>query len=118
MRDWQPRTKPLSLTQQLLALRRDFPDGIGELKRGRLNWATLLQPTPISRDYCVHLDYREGDTPRVFVVEPSLSQIAGTRRIPHLYQQDPACLCLYRSIYGEWSRDREISRTMIPWTAS
>ena len=107
----------MSLPQQLLGLRRDFPDGIGELKRGRLNWAAVLQPTPISRDYLVRLDYRDGDTPRIFVVEPCLSQIAGERRIPHLFQQDPACLCLYRSPYGEWSPDKAISRTMIPWAA-
>ena len=56
----------MSLPQQLLGLRRDFPDGIGELKRGRLNWAAVLQPTPISRDYLVRLDYRDGDTPRIF----------------------------------------------------
>ena len=118
MRGWQLRTKALSITQQWLGLRRDFPDGTGELTRGRLTWTTALHPTPLSRDYLVRLDYREGDTPRVFVVEPSLSQIAGVRRIPHLYQQDPACLCLYRSIYGEWSPDKAISRTIIPWAAS
>lgn len=110
--------KPLSLIQQLIALQKDFPEGTGNVRHGQLNWVTVLRPTPISRDYITQLNYRQGNVPRVFVVEPRLVDLARDRRIPHLYQQDPACLCLYRALYGEWSKEKLISRTLLLWAAS
>lgn len=118
MKSGLPRIRRLTLIQQLLALRKDFPEGVGHVRHGRLNWLTVLHPTPLSRGYAAQVDYRQGDVPRIFVIEPSLAKLAGNRPIPHLYQQDPAYLCLYRAIYGEWSDDKLISRTLLRWAAS
>ena len=109
-----PRPK-LSLAQQYLLLKRDFPDGTGEIGGGRIIWRQPIQPTPISRGYQLRLCYTLTASPKTTIERPCLVELANNKRIPHLYKQDPAQLCLYQPAYREWSPERLLSKTVIPW---
>ena len=109
--------KPKRITPalQLFNLRKLFPDGEGQVRRNRLNWVCAIRPTPVGRSYRVRVYYEPGGQPEVFVVHPSLDTLAEGRRIPHVYSQQRAKLCLYRPRYMEWTPDRLIAETIVPW---
>jgi len=100
-----------------MLLRRDFPTGAGEVRNGRLHWRQALQPTPVSRRYGLHMRYTVKSVPEVVVEEPCLLDLAVEKRIPHLYRQKPAELCLFRPARREWSANSPLSMTVIPWSA-
>lgn len=82
------------------------------IRRGALTWNGRLQPTTLSPTYTVSLSYRQGDSPKVYVLDPVLD--AGHRKaLPHVYEGDR--LCLYTP--GEWNPGMSLSMTIIPWTA-
>ena len=109
--------KPLSAAQQLLSLKAgNRGEGTGILKRDKLTWDFDACPTPLSRTYNARICYRAGQPPVVFVRKPHLPTLAGGRRLPHVYQQDPTRLCLYLPDSGEWSPTMRISETFVPWT--
>ncbi len=112
-----PSHSKLSLPQQYLLLRRDFPAGAGQARNGRLLWRQTLQPTPVSRDYYLRLRYAVTTFPEVVIEQPRLTDLAGKKPIPHLYKQDPPELCLFRPAREEWSAKRPLSETIIPWSA-
>lgn len=117
MKNSFPKPRALNIAQQLVGLKAAFPGGEGELKNHRLFWRMALSPTPLSQKYRLDLEYAERDTPKVFVKEPCLADLAGGKEIPHLYEQNPARLCLYLPGHNEWTPDRPFYRTLMPWAA-
>jgi len=112
--------RPLTAAQQFVNLRGNpICAGTGELRAGRLVWRYSASPTPMSRVYQMRIDYRHGDVPQVFVDDPDLAGLAEAegRRLPHVYQQRPARLCLYLPRAGEWSGWMRIDQTVVPWAA-
>lgn len=109
--------QPLSLVQQLQRLRAtSLSTGSGNLRRGKLLWDFEARPTPLSRTYKVQIRYRCGGSPDAYVLEPHLPTLAGGRRLPHVFQQDPPRLCLYLPRNGEWSSSMRIAETIVPWS--
>ena len=110
------RPRSLTAAQQFLNLRADpnVPSK-GILRQGRITWVCNLRPTPLSRIYTVRIEYAQGGTPQVFVDQPDLVQLAGGRRLPHVYEQSPTRLCLYQPAYREWHDGLLISRTILQW---
>jgi hypothetical protein len=112
------RPPPLSVAQQYLALRSNpICAGVGQMHCGRLAWEYEAQPSLLSRTYIVRITYSLRDKPQVLVRSPSLVELARPRRLPHVYQQNPTLLCLYRSIKGDWSAQMRLDQTVVPWTA-
>jgi hypothetical protein len=112
----QPR--PLTLAQQFLNLRSNpVCAGAGTLQPGRLIWRYSTAPTPISRDYDIRIDCRQGATPQVFVDAPDLGALADGRRLPHVYEQKPPRLCLYLPRTPEWANWMRIDLTFVPWAS-
>lgn len=111
----QPR--PLTAIQQLIGLQRDsiFP-GRGTVRLGRLVWDFEARPTVLSRVYGVRIVYKQDATPHVLVMTPDLIDLAGGRKLPHVYEQRPTRLCLYLPRAREWNRSMSISETIVPWT--
>lgn len=106
----------LTAAQQYLNLRTAAADPVGGvLGRDGLTWWCKVTPTPLSRTYRLRIEYRRGLTPKAFVEDPDLSELAEGRRLPHVYGQSPAQLCLYLPGSGEWHHGLLISRTIIPW---
>ncbi len=110
--------KPLTAAQQFVNLRSNpICRGAGELHAGRLIWRYLATPFPLSRDYNIRLEFKQDVRPRTFVDGPDLHALAGGRRIPHLYQQEPPRLCLYLPRTYEWQSWMRLDQTIVPWTA-
>ncbi len=113
-----PGPRSLNIAQQYFHLRGNpICTGHGELGRGRLAWHYLAQPTPLSRAYGIRITYRLGDVPQVLVREPNLVELAGERRLPHVYRQSPPLLCLYRPRKYEWTPFMRLDQTIVPWTS-
>ena len=89
--------------------------GSGRLAPGRLTWRFVTSPTAFSRRYRVRIEYRQGAAPRVFVEEPDLVDLAGGRRLPHVYTQKPPRLCLYLPGEGQWTSAMRLDHTVVPW---
>ncbi len=112
------RPPPLSVAQQYLALRSNpICVGEGQMRCGSLTWEYEVQPSLLSRTYDIRISYSVGKKPQVLVRNPSLVELARPRRLPHVYQQDPTLLCLYRSTKGDWTARMHIAKTIVPWTA-
>lgn len=107
----------LTAVQQYLRLKRDFPDGCGGVSKGKLTWRQSLKPTPISRCYDLRILLAPASTPKVFVESPCLRDLAEGRSLPHVYQQNPARLCLYQPAYREWAASMFLSETILPWAS-
>jgi len=107
----------LTAVQQFVNLKiNPICEGTGSVRLGKLTWDFTVQPDPLSRVYTVRIEYRQGDVPQVYVLEPDLVALAEGRRLPHVYGQSPPCLCLYLPGTGEWSPTKRISETIVPWT--
>src|SRR5439155_25636673 len=93
----RPPYRPAGLTaaQQYYVLRAANPlGGCGRLSRGSLTWVYSARPSPIGRLYSMELDYRQGEHPKVTVINPNLLALTGGKDLPHVYEQDPTLLCL------------------------
>jgi hypothetical protein len=113
-----PGRKPLTAAQQFVNLRGNpISRGVGELLAGRLTWRYTATPLPLGRDYDVRIEFKQGDTPQIFIEAPDPHVLAGGRRIPHLYQQKPPRLCLWLPQTGEWQRWMRLDQTVVPWTS-
>jgi hypothetical protein len=113
------KEKKYTSPQQLESLRQSpLIVESGKPKIG-INWFSFefqVQPTVYSRQYLLRISYSLSKSPKIIVLEPKLSALANNRRLPHVYCQDPAQLCLYLPGSGEWSSDRLISKTILPWS--
>lgn len=113
-----PKAKALTPAQQFLNLQNGAASrgGEGRLRPNSLIWKFDARPTPVSRTYHARLTYRAGGVPEVVVHDPDLVELAGGRRLPHVYKQRPARLCLYLPQTTEWTPILRLSETVIPWT--
>lgn len=111
------RYQRLNAAKQLAALEHNpLCDGHGTVSCGVLTWEFVAQPTPLSRQYLIRIVFRQGEVPNVYVIDPDLKALANSRRLPHVYEQQPARLCLYLPRGREWNGSMRISETTIPWT--
>jgi hypothetical protein len=93
----------LTPAQQYLFLRRNpICTGHGTLNAKGLIWEYKTRPTVISRTYCVRITFARNDAPKVMVLSPDLSRLAGGRDLPHVYH-DPVRLCLFLPGSLEWT---------------
>ena len=117
MRRFRHRRQPLTTAQQYFGLQTSrLCSGVGKLHRNKLRWVFSAKPMPLARNYRVRLDYQLGDSPRAYVDDPDLIALAGGRRLPHVYQQQPPCLCLYLPDTEEWAPNMRIVDTIVPWS--
>jgi hypothetical protein len=80
-----------------------------------LTFIGILQPTPPSEKYEIEIGYKLNQSPRVFVLQPELRPRSENEPVPHTYEED--CLCLYLPWGGEWTPQKFIADTIIPWTS-
>ncbi len=110
------RPRALTLAQQRFHLAAHGA-GAGQIQGGELVWRVAVRPTPLSREYLIRIVYRMHDVPRVYVETPDLAALAGGRRLPHVYSEEPVRLCLYLPRALQWSDWMRLDQTMIPWSA-
>lgn len=113
-----PRTR--TLAEQCFAVARAWPQlrctYVGRGPRARLVCRGELRPSPLSRTYCVRVEYRLGAPPRAFVDNPRLESRPDAA-IPHTYPSSGGATvpCLYYPPDGDWADDRLLAHTIVPW---
>jgi hypothetical protein len=109
------RRKPLTAAQQFVNLRSNpICRGEGVLRAAQFTWRYSAAPSPLSREYDIRIEFNHSK-PFIFVDGPDLHVLAGGRRIPHLYQQNPPRLCLYLPRTYEWQPWMRLDQTVVPW---
>lgn len=104
----------LTISQQAFAIRSVLPGVTVRLRQGtRLTMTADLQPTPMSRQYNIKIDYRLGASPDVLVVAPKLELHRDAEELPHTFPGEKLCLHLP----GEWTPSMYIAHTTVPWTS-
>ena len=109
-----PRKHARTVDQQIVNMQASFPSFICKRYRDTVSWIGRIRPTPLSNIYEVEVRYHIGKNPRVFVLNPKLEKPNKEKNIPHTYtDKEP---CVYYPQYGEWSNDKFVADTIIPWT--
>lgn len=104
----------LSIRKQALFIRQRLPGFRTRFDKSTLVATGDIQPCELCDTYEVEVEYRVRHPPRVRVLAPELRR-RGDERIPHMYGQEH--LCLYDPYGGDWSPDKEIAKTIIPWSS-
>ncbi len=86
------------------------------MRRGELNWEFDARPTPLGRSYRLCIRFKNPKSPEVFVLSPDLNELASGKSLPHVYSSKPVRLCLHFPSYDEWTLDKSISETIVPWS--
>lgn len=108
--------KALSPAHQWLRLKSSpICRGSGQVRNGELTWEFNARPHPLSRSYQLRIRFKERGIPDVFVLSPNLNQLAAGRNLPHVYSTQPVRLCLHFPRYDEWTLDKSIAETIVPW---
>lgn len=113
-----PKHQHLTVPEQFLALRTSpVCVGSGRLRHEQLVWRFESRPSPFGRCYGARMELGQSGPPKVHVISPDLHELAGGRRLPHVYSDHPPHLCLYLPGAFEWNRSHRLDRTIVPWTA-
>lgn len=108
--------KPLSPEQQWVRLKSSpICRGNGRVRRGELIWEFEVRPSPLGRLYRLRISFKRFSSPAVTVLSPNLNNLAADRRLPHVYSVKPVRLCLHFPSYDEWTVDKAIAETIVPW---
>lgn len=106
----------LSPEQQWIRLRSNpICRGHGLVRRGELTWEFDARPSPLGRSYRLRIRFKNFGNPKVTVLSPDLNELAKGRYLPHVYLTKPVCLCLHFPDYSEWTLDKSIAETIVPW---
>lgn len=110
------KTADLSPEQQCMRLKSSLiSKGHGYVRLGELTWKFDVRPHPLSRTYTLQIRFRRTGVPKVFVLAPDLNKLAEGRRLPHVYSIKPIRLCLYFPGDREWTPEKSIAETIVPW---
>jgi len=85
-----------------------------------LHYRFRLMPSEFGRTYECELRMKPGAiAPKIYVLKPDLSALAGSAQIPHIYPSEgPGIhLCLWHPKKREWSPQMRLSETYLAWTA-
>ncbi|MBS4171810.1 hypothetical protein [Bacillus sp. FJAT-49736] len=105
----------IPISQQIVAMEKLFPDFTVEWKKNTCIWTGELQPTELSKKYTVQITYSlDMPRPDVIVLSPQV-QKRGNENIPHVYPENK--LCLFRPKKKEWTKEKLIAETIVPWTS-
>jgi hypothetical protein len=117
----------LSADSQVAAMRRDWPGfRLTGQAGGRLTWKGPLRPLGLEYTLQIVLQTKnrkwpKGRKPRVTVISPKLipRSSAPQEAVPHTYKNDEdltsPLLCLYDPDDLEWTHDRQVAETIVPW---
>jgi hypothetical protein len=105
----------MGLHEQRAYMRIWWPDFKTRVQRGTLKAIGNLSPAPLCTTYKIEICLPGGGVPAVKVLDPHLSPRDQADRIPHMYEQER--LCLYLPGTGQWTLDKPIAVTIVPWTS-
>lgn len=96
-------------------MRAAWPDFKCRIERNRLISRGRIRPMSLCSEYDVRIEYRLGQSPRVFVEHPQLRRREENpdEPIPHVYTGNEPCLYLARA--QEWRPHMRIAGTIMGW---
>jgi hypothetical protein len=111
------RIHALGLHEQVAWMRLEHPSFDSQIERGRLIIRGVVQPTELHNAYEVRVEYRVWESPKAWVEDPKLERLEPRERIPHTYVDKDGTErpCLYLPQAGEWSPEKKLALTIIPW---
>lgn len=77
--------------------------------------ATVM-PSAVSKSYDIKITFDKYDGVRVYVINEILKVASNRKKLPHVYSHNEQRLCLYSIAKQEWTREKLIASTIIPWT--
>ncbi|MFM2386363.1 MAG: hypothetical protein RL660_1120 [Bacteroidota bacterium] len=112
------KTKNIPTAVQAGYIKKMFPDSHLLVKHDKqLVWSNTICPSPIGDNYKIKLEYSTHSKPNVFVLSPKPLLLAnGKTQLEHCYDQQKQRLCLYVPNSGEWTAQKLLTQTIIPWT--
>jgi hypothetical protein len=109
------RRREISLTVQLMNLKRIFPSGTGDVVRDRLVWLHHIRPHPLAHVYLCRVEYCLHQYPRMFVLDPPLTSLTNGRKVPHVRtREEPIAMCLFFQDTTCWSPDMLLAEVVVP----
>lgn len=112
------RKQEISLLIQANKLRSYFPDSKYSIRCNTLIWKGYLKPSELSATYMIKVVYQREKHPNVYVLEPKKLVLAeGETELKHVYDTKKQHLCIYYKKAKEWSENKLIADTIIPWTS-
>lgn len=106
----------LSPEQQWVRLKSNpISRGNGYVRHGVLRWEFNVRPSPLSRIYRILIIFNKHHPPNAIVLSPDLNKLAEGRNLPHVYALNPVRPCLYLPHGKEWTFDKSIAETIVPW---
>ena len=113
MRDKFFKSASLSFGQQIGRMSGTHPGFHATLTRNVASWTGELQPSAISENYLVRIEYTLRRRPKVWVLRPQLRRRNSRQKIPHTFHDGSVCLHLHE----DWTPAMLIADTIVPWLA-
>lgn len=105
----------LGLNEQKAYMQLWWPNFFSRVRDGVLMAEGELLPNELCATYLVQISMFGGARPEVRVVSPVLEPREKGGLIPHMYSQER--LCLYLPGTRQWSPEKPIAVTTVPWTS-
>lgn len=101
---------------QLNKIKEFFPN-IDVVKSGGNSFVIefKIQPTTLSKFYDIKLTFDKYLGVNVYVINEVLAIAKNRHKLPHVYSSAEQRLCLYSPSKKEWTREKLIVSTIIPW---
>lgn len=74
-----------------------------------------VKPSSLGKDYDIKLTFDKSIGVRVYVINEVLSIASNRKKLPHVYSHQEQRLCLYSPDRKEWTKEKLIASTIIPW---
>ncbi|MEW7280215.1 hypothetical protein ABW636_16615 [Aquimarina sp. 2201CG1-2-11] len=76
-----------------------------------------LKPTPVSKVYDVKICFDKYSGVDIYVINEKLEVASNRKTLPHVYSHIEQKLCLYSWKKRQWTKEKLISSTVIPWAS-
>lgn len=109
------RRQEISLTVQLMHLKRLYPTGAGGVVRDQIVWLQRIRPHALAHEYLCRLEYSRHWYPRVYIVEPKVTVLASERKLPHVRtEEEPIAMCLFYQEDACWHSGMLLAEIVVP----
>jgi len=114
----QARKKGFSANKQLEKIKELFPNmEVNKIKGNLFEVVIKLKPTPVSKAYDVKICFDKYSGVDIYVINEKLEVAANRKTLPHVYSHLEQKLCLYSWKKRQWTKEKLISSTIIPWAS-
>lgn len=105
-----------SSSSQLSKIREKFPCvKVVKEKGNSFEIEFEIQPTVLSKFYDIRLTFDKFIGVRVYVINEELMIAENRNKLPHVYSSKDQRLCLYSPSKNEWTNEKLIVSTIMPW---